>query len=48
MKLSKQKQGEKYQKAELYYKKILKIEPDFNWVKNELLPELEEKINNNE
>ncbi len=29
---------EQYDKAEDYYRKILKIEPDFSWVKDELYP----------
>jgi hypothetical protein len=33
-----------YKTAELYYKKILKIEPEFTWVKNELYPELLKKM----
>ena len=33
-----------FNQAKLYYEKILKIEPDFLWVKNELYPELLKKI----
>lgn len=35
---------EKYEIAKKYYEKILKIEPDFIWVKKELLPELLKKM----
>lgn len=35
---------EDYDKALNYYKKILKTEPDYTWVKDELLPKLEKKI----
>ncbi|MBN1180961.1 MAG: hypothetical protein JXB49_01650 [Bacteroidales bacterium] len=31
--------------ANAYYEKILQIEPDFLWVKNELYPELKAKLN---
>lgn len=34
-----------YEKAEFYYKKILKFEPDFKWVKDELYPNFQ-KIKN--
>jgi len=34
-----------FNQAKLYYEKILKIEPDFLWVKNELYPELLKKQN---
>lgn len=37
-----------YIKADEYYKKILTVEPNYNWVKNELYPELLKKINNEE
>jgi len=37
---------EDLQKANEYYKKILKIEPNFSWVKNELYPEFLKKCNN--
>jgi len=30
--------------AKKYYEKILKIEPEFLWVKNELYPQLLKKI----
>ncbi len=33
-----------YKTAKMYYEKILKIEPNFLWVKNELYPELLKKI----
>jgi hypothetical protein len=33
-----------YKNAKLYYENILKLEPDFIWVKNELYPELLKKI----
>ena len=33
-----------YEKAKLYYEKILVIEPGFNWVKNELYPEMIKKM----
>jgi tetratricopeptide (TPR) repeat protein len=33
-----------YEKAKLYYEKILIIEPGFNWVKNELYPEMIKKM----
>jgi len=33
-----------FKNAKAYYEKILKIEPDFLWVKNELLPDLLKKI----
>jgi tetratricopeptide (TPR) repeat protein len=33
-----------YNKAKAYYEKILKLEPNFLWVKNELYPELLKKI----
>ncbi len=33
-----------YKVAKLYYEKILKIEPDFLWVKNELYPNIKKKI----
>jgi tetratricopeptide (TPR) repeat protein len=36
----------KYQEAKKYYESILKIEPNFDWVKNKLLPELNKKIKN--
>ena len=29
--------------AKLYYEKILKIEPDYSWVKNELYPAILKK-----
>ena len=32
-------------KAKAYYEKILNIEPEFAWVKNELYPQLLAKIN---
>ena len=35
-----------YEKAEKYYKHILEIEPNFNWVKNELYPNFIKKRNN--
>lgn len=35
---------EKYNEAKKTYQKILKIEPNYNYVKNELLPALEKKI----
>lgn len=38
----------KYNEAQNYYKKILEIEPNFNWVKNELLPELNKKMEKDE
>ena len=34
-----------YKMAKIYYEKILKLEPNFLWVKNELYPELLKKIN---
>jgi len=34
----------KYVSAKEYYEKILKIEPDFGWVKNELYPKLKKKL----
>ena len=34
-----------YEKAAYYYRKALEAEPDFSWVKNELLPNLENNIN---
>lgn len=37
-----------YEKADATYKKILKIEPHFTYVKNELYPEFLKKKNNNE
>ncbi|MFN8255987.1 MAG: hypothetical protein U0W24_09890 [Bacteroidales bacterium] len=33
-----------YKTAKIYYEKILRIEPEFGWVKNELYPELLKKI----
>ena len=36
---------EQYHTAKVCYEKILKIAPDFLWVKNKLYPELLEKIN---
>lgn len=39
---------ENYEKAKIYYQKVLKIEPNFDWVKNELLPKLNNKIRKNE
>ncbi|WP_372775733.1 tetratricopeptide repeat protein [Mangrovibacterium sp.] len=36
---------EDYSNAKAYYNKILNIEPDFRWVKNELYPDLLEKMN---
>jgi tetratricopeptide (TPR) repeat protein len=36
----------KLQEAKKYYEAILKIEPNFEWVKNKLLPELNKKIKN--
>lgn len=39
---------ENYSKAKEYYNKVLKIEPDLSWVENELLPELNKKIKDNE
>ncbi len=33
-----------FKQAKIYYEKILKIEPDFLWVKNELYPELLKNI----
>lgn len=36
----------KYDKAEQYYKHILEIEPNFNWVKNELYPNFIKNRNN--
>ncbi len=33
------------QQAKLYYEKALTIEPDFVWVKNELLPTLKQELN---
>jgi tetratricopeptide (TPR) repeat protein len=33
-----------YEKARFYYEKILIIEPGFNWVKNELYPEMIKKM----
>ncbi len=35
-----------YKQAQDYYEKILKIEPDFSWVKDELYPSLLQKVNN--
>jgi tetratricopeptide (TPR) repeat protein len=35
-----------YQSSKLYYEKILKIEPVFTWVKNELYPEVIKKLKN--
>lgn len=35
---------EKFQDAKKYYESILKIEPEFDWVKNKLLPELHKKM----
>lgn len=35
---------EDYANAKKYYEKILKIEPEFYWVKNELFPDLLKKI----
>lgn len=34
----------KYQEAKKYYESLLRIEPNFTWVKNNLLPELNKKI----
>lgn len=34
---------EKYKEARLYYEKILKIEPDFLWVRDELYPDIKNK-----
>ena len=36
----------KLQEAKKYYENILKIEPNFSWVKNKLLPELNKQIKN--
>jgi tetratricopeptide (TPR) repeat protein len=33
-----------YKTAEVYYKKLLSIEPDFSWVRNELYPEINKKM----
>lgn len=38
---------EDYRMAQAYYQKILKIEPGFLWVKNELYPQLLQKIKEN-
>lgn len=35
-----------YDKAEEYFKQILEVEPNFNWVKNELYPDFNKKRNN--
>lgn len=35
-----------YVEAKMYYEKIIKIEPRFNWVKNELYPQLLREIEN--
>lgn len=35
-----------YEKAKKYCEKILSIEPDFDWIKNILLPEINRKIKN--
>lgn len=35
-----------YDKAEEYFKQILEVEPNFNWVKNELYPDFIKKRNN--
>lgn len=34
-----------YSKAKLYYEKILKTEPEYQWVKNELYPSFLKKLN---
>jgi tetratricopeptide (TPR) repeat protein len=36
-----------YEAAKAYYQKILKIEPNFLWVKNELYPQFQKSRNNN-
>lgn len=36
---------EQYTLAHAYYKKILRIEPDYSWVKNELYPHFLKKLN---
>ena len=35
-----------YDKAEEYFKQILEVEPNFNWVKNELYPDFIKKRDN--
>jgi tetratricopeptide (TPR) repeat protein len=35
-----------YKNAQDYYEKVLTVEPNFSWVKNELYPSLLEKMNN--
>jgi len=37
-----------YYLAKEYYEKIIQLEPNYTWVKNELYPELLKKIKNNE
>lgn len=37
---------EMYNTAKTQYEKILKIEPNFTWVKNELLPEINKNLSN--
>lgn len=37
---------EQYKQAQDYYEKILNVEPDFLWVKNELYPSFLQKLNN--
>lgn len=38
---------EQYEKAKECYEKALRIEPEFSWVKNKLLPQVEEKLMGN-
>jgi len=37
-------ESENFEQAEFYYKKLLRMEPDFTWVKNTLYPELRRKM----
>jgi len=43
-----QEKLENFEAALFSYKKVLRIEPDFMWVKNSLLPNLEEKLKIND
>ena len=35
---------QEYEKAELYFKKILSIQPNYGWIKDEMLPDLVKKM----
>ncbi len=35
---------QEYEKAEVYYKKILAIQPNYGWIKDKMLPDLVKKM----